>query len=698
MTYEQSKYMNGDENANAPHPAPIPEPQTQGGNNLTYEQSKYNDEYQKRNNVAQEGVQTRQDQVLSKRPGDGSQDTKNGFADTMKKGWDTVKGWFNPQDKSSQTGDTKTYGKRETDLYNNVGQNTKDSMSNLEQTGATAKEKIENVMPKYSKQTWKNIMTSPEYSWDEKLELIMNGIGGALSAGDTGQVQQTNKKMLDDTITQQYAQNIADRDKRAMNAQIEPIEAANKQYTDLELRMRDTVAGSYIDRYKAAQDTETKQQILQQLIDDSDTWARLSVDKKIDLLSYIQALDGTGSLLGMAIQKYMPDLFNKFDEWVKSGKNPKDFEIKEALETGNTDFLKTPILTLGEGNSMSVYDIGMKYSKNPQALVDDIVANGLDPATTIADMKSSLEEAYKNDPYGEAQFAEYGAVLDALNKAQKLKPTPTSGNDQPITEGVSEGINTLQRQQNATDVQNKLNEIQYNVTSGKWSPERALAQIDALSEKANNMEDPSGILGARKQSLEKEYVTKDIEAYTGDPFISGEEKLARLDSMGKKHSERIANNPDLQKKMDSMLTQYRLQTSVVDPYMEKAGNELAGGVALGNDGKIYMRTKKGDKEMNLATVNWDKENDRKQAENIMQALFEKADVGTVQSNMPNVPSKELGTMFRETPVYKQMASIVKDKDMQTLATATDNNGKPKYPNMKAIYDNMDKRLKMWNNK
>ena len=578
-------------------------------------------------------------------------------------------------------------------------------MSNLEQTGATAKEKIENVLPKYSKQTWKNIMTNPEYSWDEKLELLINGIGGALSAGDTGQVQQTNKKMMDDIITQQYAENIADRDRRAMNAQIEPIEAANKEYTDLELRMRDTVAGSYIDRYKAAQDATTKQEVLKQLINDSDVWTKLTPKQKIDMLSYIQALDGEGNLLGMAIQMYAPELFKKFDEWVKSGKNPKDYKFEEDLETGNTDFYNTSLIEVEGGTPFTVKDAMKEYMNNPQGLVDYIISMGLDPATTLDDMKIKMQDAYDIDsPNGFTAIADYNTMLNTIKKAKKLKPTststptPTSNEEQPISEGVSEGLNTLQRQQNATDVQNKLNEIQYNVTSGKWNPERALAQIDALSEKANNMEDPSGILGARKQSLEKEYVMKDIEAYTESPFISGEEKMARLDSMGKKHSTRIANNPDLQKKLDSMLTQYRVQASVVDPYMEKAGKELAEGVTLGNDGKIYMRTKKGDKEMSLATANWDKENDRKYAENIMQTLFEKADVGTVQSNMPNVPVKELGTMFRETPVYKQMASIVKDKGMQALATATDNNGKPKYPSMKAIYDNMDKRLKMWNNK
>ena len=132
MTYEQSKYMNGNQTANAPqdqsllenarvsqdtNPAPKPQP----NNNLTYEQTRYNNQYAQRNADAHEGLKTRQDQVLSKRPGDGSQDTKNGFADTMKKGWNTVKGWFNPQDNTSQTGDTKTYGKRETDLYDNVG-------------------------------------------------------------------------------------------------------------------------------------------------------------------------------------------------------------------------------------------------------------------------------------------------------------------------------------------------------------------------------------------------------------------------------------------------------------------------------------------------------------------------------------------------------------------------------------------------
>ena len=81
--------------------------------------------------------------------------------------------------------DDVTVSGKETKLYNNVSDNDVDSNTKLYNQGQKKKEMIENVMPKYSRQTWKEILTNPEYSWDEKLELVMNGIGGALSAGET---------------------------------------------------------------------------------------------------------------------------------------------------------------------------------------------------------------------------------------------------------------------------------------------------------------------------------------------------------------------------------------------------------------------------------------------------------------------------------------------------------------------------------
>lgn len=703
MTYEQSKYMNGNQNANAPqdqslmenarvnqetNPAPKPQP----NNNLTYEQARYNNQYAQRNADAQEGLKTRQDQVLSKRPGDGSQDEKNGFADTMKKGWDTVKGWFNPQDKSTQTGNTQEYDDREADLYNNVGKNTRDSMSNLEQTGKTAKEKIEKVMPKYSKQTWKNIMTSPEYSWDEKLELLMNGIGGALSAGDTGQVQQTNKKMLDDTITQQYAQNIADRDRRAMNAQIEPIEAANKEYTDLELRMRDTVAGAYIDRYKAAQDATTKQKVLEQLIEDSDTWAGLDIDKKIDMLSYIQALDGKGSLLSMAIQKYAPDLFEKFDTWVKSGGDPSKFPLRGEPNPENTEYLNSQLLSFDDGSGLTVSELSSKYRDNPQLLLDYIASKGLDPATTLDELEESLSDAYiAKGQGGRDENADYNSMLYTINKARKKLPKP------PKTENVP-GSSDKKRKDNATDVQNTMTNIQSSVTNGKMTPDKALRELDKLGEKVSNMEDNTGNILQGYESLKRQYVIQDVENNIGDAFTSGSDKMMAYDKMAEKHAGRIANDPELQEKMSKMLTEFRYQNSIIDPFMKKSGNELGNNVALGNDGKIYYRGKKGNTEMDIATVNWNDDKERTLAENVMQALYDKTGLDTVTKNFGNVPAEEIGTMFRETPIYKQMESMVKDKNMQNIANAKYTDGTPKYPNMKVIYDNMDKRLKMWSHK
>ena len=272
---------------------------------------------------------------------------------------DTVKGWFNkgnketvPQSDTTTTQEPsqsqttsylpETMGDKEQALYQNVASNNVDSDTKLQEQGQGKKEAIENVIPRYNKKTWVGLMSDPNLSWDQKAELVLDALASGGKALTSGQVQQTDKRAINDAITQQYAQNIADRDKRAMNAQIEPLEALNKQQTDVELRLRDTPVSAYIDRYNAEQSAETKKQVLEALIKDKGTWSRLDERQKMDTLSYIQALDGNGSLLGMALQEFGPDVLKWLKSMTKGNGENVSGEETPGGETPSGNFILPP--------------------------------------------------------------------------------------------------------------------------------------------------------------------------------------------------------------------------------------------------------------------------------------------------------------------------------------------------------------------
>ena len=409
------------------------------------------------------------------------------------------------------------------------------------------------------------------------------------------------------------------------------------------------------------------------------------------MLSYIQALDGNGSLLGMAIQKYAPELFKKFDEWVKSGKNPQDFKFEEDLETGSTDFLKTPILTLGDGNSMSVYDVGMKYSKNPQALVDDIVANGLDPATTIADMKSSLEEAYKNDPYGEGQFLEYGAVLDALNKAQKSLPKPEKQPKPKVTEEETQLSNT-------TDVNDTIDNIRRQVGNKQMSYTEAMKELNGLKEKASNMTD-NPVVQKKYTDTITEYskgaVREGVRSVSEGKGLTGEQRLKKLEQLTEEYANVIANDKDLKREVDVQVMTAERMRDYIEPYTSAVQSSLgsslyySGGkkvheTTLDNDGNIVI----GKNAFSPDTYNF-RNGDTTEAKSILDYVVSALKPENIKKYMDttNMTDREKKSILANTPVYKLMTKLINN---QALSKSKDKDVVDKYKDMKDVYSH-------WNN-
>lgn len=717
MTYEQSQYMNGNENASASF-APKPSETTQS--QITNEQ--------------EPSIQT-------------SQEPKKGVIDT-------VKGWFNkgnketvPQSDTETTQDQsqsqttsylpETMGDKEQSLYQNVASNNVDSDTKLQEQGQGKKEAIESVVPRYDKKTWKSLMADPNMSWDQKAELVLNGLGGALGAADTGQVQQTDKKQINDAITQQYAENIADRDKRAMNAQIEPLEALNKQQTDVELRLRDTPVSAYIDRYNAEQSAETKKQVLEALIKDKGTWSRLSNQQKMDTLSYIQALDGNGSLLGMALQEFGPDIL----DWIKSitkgngeeGDNTSPtpttrnfttvgaYEIPDDVLTNpdlNKDYVAIPVggnkppLVVRRGTYYGAVgpvtnaDV-RRYNEENEAAFNAIMGNdALTPEQKIALARDVDGLTGKNEFVFQAKNGVESKVRAALGVGNLGKPKPdVSPSDQKT------------RKDNAQTVQTEINNIQSQVTNGSMTPSDAIKKIDALASKMENMDDGTGLIALKAQNLMRDYVMQDIKGYVEsnarNPLKNATTSLQGLERMVQQYGDKIAQDPKLREKVVNMYTKYRYQENYIDPFMKGVGQNVyetrrASGVpgdrwSIGSDGQIWdmdpYNLSGKYKPIDFATYQWDtNKNAKANAISALTSVYDKANPETVKKNMGSVPIEGQGEVFRESPIYKFMENLVKDENFKNKAYAVNKSGAFIHPDMKSMYDKINSRYLMWKNK
>ena len=715
MTYEQSKYMNGDETASASF-APKTKPQPQG-NNLTYEQSKYNDEYQRRNNIAQEGINARQQQVLSEKTPDGSQNTMNRIGGAIKNGWEKVKGVFdkdngngNPVVNTESTNQdyTSNIGDREKNLYQNVEDNTQDSLTTLEGQGQDVKNKIENVVPRYDKKTWKSLMTDPNLSWDQKAELVLDALASGGKALTSGQVQQTDKSAINDAITQQYAQNIADRDKRAMNAAIEPIEAANKQYTDLELRMRDTVAGAYIDRYKAAQDATTKQEVLKQLIDDSSVWTSLTPKQKIDMLSYIQALDGNGSLLGMAIQMWAPDLFNKFDEWIKSGKNPKDFKFEEVSRNFTT---------------VSDREIPEDVLTNQEVQKDYIIIpTPMGGTPIVVKRPSGVDMTFGNDLYVQEREAVRQTLMDNYNLTpeQKIKIARdydgNANNENTLSRGFLEQeirkdlrmeeepsnspeSPTKKETQNSTDVNETIDNVKRQVDNKQMSYTQAMEQLKKLEGKASNMaENP--VIQKKYSDMVAEYskgaLREGVKSISGSSDLTGEQRLKKLEQLITDYADIIAKDTSLKREVDTQIMVAERMRDYIEPYSANVKSSLGNSLYYSNNGtKIHQTTLDNGGNLVVGKVAFDpntynfRNGGDTEAQSMLDYVNQSVDPQNIKKYMDttNMTDREKKSILVNTPLYKLMTKLVNN---QYLKNSKNKDVANKYKDMVAIYTR-------WNN-
>lgn len=216
------------------------------------------------------------------------------------------------------------------------------------EAGATASQSIQNAeMPKYKRATFKDILFDPQFE-GKRDSLLANAIGTALGSGiarigGTDLGVKSALQQYNEAQAQNYAQMQADKDQRALEADIASRETMNAQKVAMEARLADTVADRYIKEYNATEDAKIKKEVLEQMAKDSEVWANLGDKEKLDLAAYMGIVSGNYSLTDLLIQKYAPGMLDMLDalmdkltngEWSKlRGKKPANTDNPDSPQT-----------------------------------------------------------------------------------------------------------------------------------------------------------------------------------------------------------------------------------------------------------------------------------------------------------------------------------------------------------------------------
>ena len=224
-----------------------------------------------------------------------------------------------------------------------------ETLKESHEKGLQANRAIQNSeIPKWKRMTINDVLFNPEYEGirDSIASQAVNARGANFLKGLAGKdgnytsaIDQYNNQQA-----QRYSDAVADRDKRALEAQLQADEAANKRDVGAVLQRADTYLGRELDRWGLLYDTETKKQVLFQMIKDSKEFDRLVPDPQDRLLltAYQQYLSGDATALDSLVSTYGTDLVEKIDGLYKiikgyfdgdAGKEYPDIKIGDTTYT-----------------------------------------------------------------------------------------------------------------------------------------------------------------------------------------------------------------------------------------------------------------------------------------------------------------------------------------------------------------------------
>lgn len=605
-------------------------------------------------------------------------------------------------------------------LYGDVKNTQPDISETVNQKTSANKEKAENIMPHHSTKTWRDIFTDPEYE-GKRGSYLLDTLGGALRAAETGNVEDTAMNRQNRVLEENYAQNIADRDTRAMNMQLEGLEAANAQQVALETNLADTMANTYIQRYKAAQDAETKKQVLEQMAADSEELFNSvfsgedGEEKLFNLAALMGLYAGDFSLSQRLIQKYAPQLIEKFDAWLE-GKGGGEEEPKKK-ETITSEPMQSPAGTyiidpqdvadnpdkyieipLGMGKTMLVKRWG--------AYVEDGKINIGVPKEEI----NAIEDALMNNP----NLEDDERIAIAKDWAGKGRANVT---ESEMKSRISQRDKNAAAQEKLEKDQQKkeekfLTSVQ-DILKSNDTPQMKVKKLQALSTDGITNQVALSLYNSTMETNQKKVATSMQSAIETDGKLNNGQKAKQMRELLTNYGEYLSEGEKnaIQRKIEN----YDHLYEDIDPYEEQANKYVRKATTQDTDktGSQKWWTIGKDENGNMVFVHDNNKNALGSATYInpstqdftkydgtsyLQAFIDLTEPNTLANMMSGDTLDEIQDNFKDTAEYKMMAKLLNNKSLKQAAYAKKGE---KYKNEKLYlaYNTLETRFnKLLNNK
>jgi hypothetical protein len=350
--------------------------------------------------------------------------------------------------KQQQTAKAIENARQPATRYNLAGKTLEDAND----LGLAANRAIQNTeIPKWKRATINDVLFNPEYEGirDSIVSQAINARGANFMKGLAGQegnyesaIDKYNKEQA-----QRYSDAIADRDTRAADAQMQDLEAANKRDVGETLQRADTVLGRELDRWGLLYDTETKKQVLDQMVKDSKEFANKVSDPadRLLLTAYQQYLSGDASALDSIISVYGPDILGKIDPIINrflGGDSDTQTEYP-SLTIGNETFTAGEVENLG---FKGLNDRIQKLTPEEQDKVISTMEKQYGTTKTINQLRAEYNKRVNN-----------AGLEDAYNKEQiRLTNERADTLTEDIENILNGGYSEENRKKKLTELKNQL--------------------------------------------------------------------------------------------------------------------------------------------------------------------------------------------------------------------------------------------------
>ena len=432
-----------------------------------------------------------------------------------------------------------------------------ETLQESHEKGLQANRAIQNSeIPKWKRMTINDVLFNPEYQGirDSIASQAVNARGANFLKGLAGKdgnytsaIDQYNNQQA-----QRYSDAVADRDTRALEAQLQADEAANKRDVGAELQRADTYLGRELDRWGLLYDTETKKQVLDQMVADSKAFAQAlpNPEDRLMLTAYQQYLSGDATALDSIVSTYGTQILDKVSDlvdWVKTlagGGTPK-----ASLKIGNQTFTEDQLKNLG------VNGIDAELQKLPledqKAFIDEYKKEyGGRDATKLEELyngrsrqdeveKELIKQANERADEIEATIAE---IKNDYTGKQKEKALQALKDD--LDKNISIGLKQTDKINTA-----KAN-LEHELSLAKLANE-AVAVDKPLNTATKGVVDSNGKVD-EKRAMESLNYLKDLGWKTfianNTPSVADEDmsKTAVMETQGFKDVVNLLSNPNLQ--------------------------------------------------------------------------------------------------------------------------------------------------------